>query len=80
MSWCFYLSGVAGREADDIVSWLKKRTGPAATTLTDAAAAETLVDSSEVVVIGFFKVEFVLRFEELLCMSRAFPALCPMGT
>lgn len=45
----------AGREADDIVSWLKKRTGPAATTLTDAAAAETLVDSSEVVVIGFFK-------------------------
>nr|XP_009667068.1 PREDICTED: protein disulfide-isomerase [Struthio camelus australis] len=52
---CFYLSGVAGREADDIVSWLKKRTGPAATTLTDAAAAETLVDSSEVVVIGFFK-------------------------
>ncbi|XP_063208377.1 protein disulfide-isomerase [Chroicocephalus ridibundus] len=45
----------AGREADDIVSWLKKRTGPAATTLTDATAAETLVDSSEVVVIGFFK-------------------------
>uniref|UniRef100_A0A8B9S393 Protein disulfide-isomerase n=1 Tax=Apteryx owenii TaxID=8824 RepID=A0A8B9S393_APTOW len=45
----------AGREADDIVSWLKKRTGPAATTLTDAAAAETLVDSGEVVVIGFFK-------------------------
>ncbi|XP_021270322.1 protein disulfide-isomerase [Numida meleagris] len=45
----------AGREADDIVSWLKKRTGPAATTLTDAAAAETLVDSHEVVVIGFFK-------------------------
>nr|XP_038021213.1 protein disulfide-isomerase [Anas platyrhynchos] len=45
----------AGREADDIVSWLKKRTGPAATTLTDVAAAETLVDSNEVAVIGFFK-------------------------
>ncbi|XP_062362202.1 protein disulfide-isomerase isoform X1 [Cinclus cinclus] len=45
----------AGREADDIVSWLKKRTGPAAATLTDVAAAEALVDSSEVVVIGFFK-------------------------
>uniref|UniRef100_A0A8D0H1B9 Protein disulfide-isomerase n=1 Tax=Sphenodon punctatus TaxID=8508 RepID=A0A8D0H1B9_SPHPU len=45
----------AGREADDIVNWLKKRTGPAASTLTDAAAAETLVESSEVAVIGFFK-------------------------
>ncbi|KAI1232540.1 hypothetical protein IHE44_0007008 [Lamprotornis superbus] len=45
----------AGREADDIVSWLKKRTGPAAATLSDVAAAEALVDSSEVVVIGFFK-------------------------
>lgn len=75
-----YLPGVAGREADDIVSWLKKRTGPAATTLTDAAAAETLVDSSEVVVIGFFKVEFVLPVETLLCVLRAFPAFCPAGT
>lgn len=46
----------------------------------DTAAAETLVDSSEVVVIGFFKVEFVLLFEKLLRISRAFPAFCPMGT
>uniref|UniRef100_A0A2K5DQV6 protein disulfide-isomerase n=1 Tax=Aotus nancymaae TaxID=37293 RepID=A0A2K5DQV6_AOTNA len=46
----------AGREADDIVNWLKKRTGPAATTLPDGAAAESLVESSEVAVIGFFKV------------------------
>uniref|UniRef100_A0A8W4FA53 protein disulfide-isomerase n=1 Tax=Sus scrofa TaxID=9823 RepID=A0A8W4FA53_PIG len=45
----------AGREADDIVNWLKKRTGPAATTLADGAAAEALVESSEVAVIGFFK-------------------------
>nr|XP_034960142.1 protein disulfide-isomerase [Zootoca vivipara] len=45
----------AGREADDIVNWLKKRTGPAATTLADVAAAEKLVESSEVAVIGFFK-------------------------
>lgn len=80
MNQCFCLFGIAGREADDIVSWLKKRTGPAATTLTDAAAAETLVDSSEVVVIGFFKVEFELPFEELLCLPWAFPAFCPMGT
>ncbi|KAK2112374.1 Protein disulfide-isomerase [Saguinus oedipus] len=45
----------AGREADDIVNWLKKRTGPAATTLPDGVAAESLVESSEVAVIGFFK-------------------------
>ncbi|XP_032472871.1 protein disulfide-isomerase isoform X2 [Phocoena sinus] len=45
----------AGREADDIVNWLKKRTGPAASTLSDGAAAEALVEPSEVAVIGFFK-------------------------
>ncbi|XP_064439453.1 protein disulfide-isomerase isoform X1 [Mirounga angustirostris] len=47
--------GTAGREAEDIVNWLKKRTGPAATTLPDGAAAEALLESSEVTVIGFFK-------------------------
>ncbi|XP_069785812.1 protein disulfide-isomerase [Narcine bancroftii] len=45
----------AGRQHEDIVNWLKKRTGPAADTITDAGAAEKLVDSSDVVVMGFFK-------------------------
>ncbi|MBN3310407.1 PDIA1 isomerase, partial [Amia calva] len=45
----------AGRQADDIVSWLKKRTGPAAATLTEATQAEALVTDNEVAVIGFFK-------------------------
>ncbi|KAJ8334091.1 hypothetical protein SKAU_G00397300 [Synaphobranchus kaupii] len=45
----------AGRQADDIVSWLKKRTGPAATTLTEVTQAESLIADSEVAVIGFFK-------------------------
>ncbi|MBN3314263.1 PDIA1 isomerase, partial [Atractosteus spatula] len=44
-----------GRQADDIVAWLKKRTGPAATTLTEVTEAETLIADNEVVVIGFFK-------------------------
>ncbi|NWX39484.1 PDIA1 isomerase, partial [Steatornis caripensis] len=61
----------AGREADDIVSWLKKRTGPAATTLADAAAAETLVDSSEVVVIGFFKDSTSEAAKEFLSAAEA---------
>ncbi|XP_015211983.2 protein disulfide-isomerase [Lepisosteus oculatus] len=45
----------AGRQADDIVAWLKKRTGPAATSLTEVTEAETLIADNEVVVIGFFK-------------------------
>ncbi|MGH0165352.1 UNVERIFIED_CONTAM: hypothetical protein FKN15_049124 [Acipenser sinensis] len=45
----------AGRQADDFINWLKKRTGPAATTLAEASAAEQLIEGSEVVVIGFFK-------------------------
>lgn len=72
-------SPVAGREADDIVSWLRKRTGPAAASLADVAAAEALVDSSEVVVIGFFKVEFVFPMEMVLCVSRVFPAPSWLG-
>ncbi|XP_061412900.1 protein disulfide-isomerase-like [Lethenteron reissneri] len=45
----------AGRQADDIVNWLKKRTGPSATTLDDAAATAKFIESAEVVVVGFFK-------------------------
>ncbi|XP_062401384.1 protein disulfide-isomerase [Sardina pilchardus] len=45
----------AGRTADDIVNWLKKRTGPSATTLTEVTQAESLMSDNEVAVIGFFK-------------------------
>ncbi|CAI9566798.1 unnamed protein product, partial [Staurois parvus] len=45
----------AGREAVDIVNWLKKRTGPAAATLNDEAAVTALIEANEVAVIGFFK-------------------------
>ncbi|CAH1997410.1 unnamed protein product [Acanthoscelides obtectus] len=44
-----------GRQADDIVSWLLKKTGPAAKTLNTVDEAKELIDSSNVVVIGFFK-------------------------
>ncbi|KAF7667015.1 hypothetical protein LDENG_00083300 [Lucifuga dentata] len=45
----------AGRQADDIVTWLKKRTGPAVTTLAGITEAESLIADNEVAVIGFFK-------------------------
>lgn len=46
----------AGRQADDIVTWLKKRTGPAVATLDGVTGAESLIADNEVAVIGFFKV------------------------
>lgn len=36
------------------MSWLKKKTGPPAKTLSSPEAAQAFIDSSEVVVVGFF--------------------------
>ncbi|GIY26064.1 protein disulfide-isomerase [Caerostris darwini] len=44
-----------GRTADEIIRWLKKKTGPPAVDLTSVDAAKQIVDNNEVVVIGFFK-------------------------
>ena len=49
----------AGRQADDIVNWLKKRTGPAVTSLTEVSEAEALIANNEVAIIGFFKVSLL---------------------
>ena len=45
-----------GRQANDIVNWLKKKTGPPATDLKDKDEATTFREKEDVVVIGFFKV------------------------
>ncbi|XP_061535763.1 protein disulfide-isomerase [Phycodurus eques] len=45
----------AGRQADDFINWLKKRTGPAVAKVADVTAAQSLIADHEVVVIGFFK-------------------------
>ncbi|XP_077291192.1 protein disulfide isomerase [Arctopsyche grandis] len=44
-----------GRQADDIVAWLSKKTGPPAKELTSVKEAKELIDSAPVVVVGFFK-------------------------
>lgn len=43
-----------GRSAEDIVKWLKKKTGPAAKTLTTADEAKEYKSSARVVVAGLF--------------------------
>jgi len=45
--WLFFSQG--------IVSWLNKKTGPPAKTITTVKEAEKLEDDNEVVVLGFFK-------------------------
>jgi len=44
-----------GRTADTIVAWVEKKTGPAAVSVEDAAAAKALVEENDIFVIGFFK-------------------------
>jgi protein disulfide-isomerase A1 len=56
----FFKNGVpsefqGGRQAADIVNWLKKKTGPPAATVEDVAALKALTDKDDVVIVGFFK-------------------------
>lgn len=44
-----------GRTAEEIVSWVNKKTGPPAVELETVDAAEALIKDNKVVVVGFFK-------------------------
>ncbi|XP_074034328.1 protein disulfide isomerase [Leptinotarsa decemlineata] len=44
-----------GRQADDIVSWLLKKTGPPAKELSSVDEAKEFIEANKVAVIGFFK-------------------------
>merc|ERR1712110_1005498 len=43
-----------GRTADTIISWVEKKTGPAAVTLADVAAAAKFAEDNDIAVIGIF--------------------------
>jgi hypothetical protein len=49
-----------GRTADEIVSWVLKKTGPVAKDLTSVDDAKGFVDASNVAVVGFFKVILII--------------------
>jgi protein disulfide-isomerase A1 len=56
----FFRSGTpseyqGGRQAADIVNWLRKKTGPPAVNLDSVDAAKAFIERDEVVVVGFFK-------------------------
>lgn len=44
-----------GRTADEIIRWLKKKTGPPALDLSTVDAAKAFIENNEVGVVGFFK-------------------------
>ncbi|XP_076333952.1 protein disulfide isomerase isoform X2 [Tachypleus tridentatus] len=44
-----------GRQADEIILWLKKKTGPPALTLKTVEETTQFKEGSEVVIVGFFK-------------------------
>lgn len=48
----FALTG--GRQADDIVAWLKKKTGPVATQIVNSVEFKEITAANPVVVFGFF--------------------------
>lgn len=43
-----------GRTADQLIKWLQKKTGPAATTLTSVDEAKKFTEAAAVTVVGFF--------------------------
>lgn len=50
-----YLNSAGGRTAEEIITWLSKKTGPPAKELKTADEVKEFVDKKNVVVVGFYK-------------------------
>jgi len=57
-----------GRTSEEIVNWLKKRTGPAALIVDDVETVKMLTEREEVFVVGFFKVCTLLSCYSSRCL------------
>lgn len=59
-----------GRTSEEIVNWLKKRTGPAALVVDDVETVKTLTEREEVFVVGFFKVVMLIKLSVLFLLKQ----------
>lgn len=51
----FNLLSTGGRTADEIITWLEKKTGPAAKELKTADEIKEFTEKKDVIVVGFYK-------------------------
>lgn len=61
---------IGGRQADDIVAWVKKKTGPPAITVTSAEQAKELIAANNVIIFGFFSDQETERAKVYLALAR----------
>ncbi|XP_069161870.1 protein disulfide-isomerase isoform X2 [Procambarus clarkii] len=60
-----------GRQADDIVNWLLKKTGPPAKSVTSVEEAKAFIGEKPVVIIGFFNDQGSAAAKEFLAAASA---------
>ncbi|XP_075979273.1 protein disulfide isomerase [Anticarsia gemmatalis] len=60
-----------GRQADDIVTWLKKKTGPPAIEVSSAEQAKELIGANNVIVFGFFSDQNTEKAKAFLAIAGA---------
>ncbi|PZC75730.1 hypothetical protein B5X24_HaOG205704 [Helicoverpa armigera] len=60
-----------GRQADDIITWLKKKTGPPALEVASAEQAKELIAANNVIIFGFFSDQSTPKAKAFLGVASA---------